>query len=273
MRVSLLLEEGLALCKEIGSQVGSALWSYLAGQVALHQENTTQARSFLEESVAIFKEMGDRRHTAQSISSLAGVEAVRSNYAAARALYEESVALCREVRYILGIASALEGLAGVVGAQGELPWAARLWGTAEALREAMRTPLPPVYRADYEHAVAAARAQLGEQAFAAAWAEGSTMTPEQALAARGPLTMPTPAPAGPSSVPPPPEAPAYTAGLTTREMEVLRLLALGLTSAQIAQRLVIGLVTVNSHVRSIYSKLGVTSRAAATRYALEHRLL
>ena len=61
--------------------------------------------------------------------------------------------------------------------------------------------------------------------------------------------------------------------LTPREAEVLRLLAQGLTSSQIAERLVIGLVTVNSHVRSVYSKLGVTSRAAATRYALEHHLL
>jgi DNA-binding NarL/FixJ family response regulator len=65
---------------------------------------------------------------------------------------------------------------------------------------------------------------------------------------------------------------AYS-GLTAREMDVLRLLAQGLTSAQIAEQLVIGLVTVNAHVRSIYSKLGVTSRAAATRYALEHHLL
>jgi predicted ATPase len=61
--------------------------------------------------------------------------------------------------------------------------------------------------------------------------------------------------------------------LTPRETDVLRLLAQGLTSSQIAERLVIGLVTVNSHVRSIYSKLGVTSRSAATRYALEHHLL
>jgi len=61
--------------------------------------------------------------------------------------------------------------------------------------------------------------------------------------------------------------------LTPREMDVLRLLVHGLTSAQIAERLVIGLVTVNSHVRSIYSKLGVTSRSAVTRYALEHHLL
>jgi len=54
---------------------------------------------------------------------------------------------------------------------------------------------------------------------------------------------------------------------------VLRLLAQGLTSAQMAERLVIGLVTVNSHVRSIYSKLGVTSCSAATRYAIEHKLV
>jgi len=56
-------------------------------------------------------------------------------------------------------------------------------------------------------------------------------------------------------------------------MDVLRLLAQGLTSTQMAERLVIGVVTVNFHVRSIYSKLGVTSRAAATRYAIEHHLV
>jgi DNA-binding NarL/FixJ family response regulator len=62
-------------------------------------------------------------------------------------------------------------------------------------------------------------------------------------------------------------------GLTAREMDVLRLLAQGLTSAEIAERLVIGVVTVNFHVRSIYSKLGVSSRSAATRYAVEHHLV
>jgi DNA-binding NarL/FixJ family response regulator len=63
------------------------------------------------------------------------------------------------------------------------------------------------------------------------------------------------------------------AGLTPREMDVLVLLAQGLTSAQIAHLLIIGVVTVNFHVRSIYSKLGVTSRSAATRYAMEHHLV
>jgi DNA-binding NarL/FixJ family response regulator len=56
-------------------------------------------------------------------------------------------------------------------------------------------------------------------------------------------------------------------------VEVLRLVAQGLTSAQIAEQLVIGLATVNFHVRSIYSKLGVSSRSAATRYAIERNLV
>src|SRR5260370_36224107 len=61
--------------------------------------------------------------------------------------------------------------------------------------------------------------------------------------------------------------------LTRREYEVLCLLTLGLTSVQIAERLVVSLSTVNTHVRSIYNKLEVTSRSAATRYAVEHHLV
>ncbi len=98
------------------------------------------------------------------------------------------------------------------------------------------------------------------------------MTPEQALTAQGPATLPEEIP----SVGQPTTArthPTYLAGLTAREAEVLRLLAQGLTDAQIAEMLVISPRTVNSHLTSIYSKLGVSSRAAATRYAMEHRLV
>jgi DNA-binding NarL/FixJ family response regulator len=60
--------------------------------------------------------------------------------------------------------------------------------------------------------------------------------------------------------------------LTAREVEVLRLVAQGLTDAQVAEHLVISPRTVNGHLRSIYSKIAVTSRSAATRYALHHQL-
>ncbi len=52
----------------------------------------------------------------------------------------------------------------------------------------------------------------------------------------------------------------------------MRLLARGRSNAQIAEVLIVSLLTVKAHLRSIYSKLGVTSRVAATRYALEHHL-
>ncbi len=86
--------------------------------------------------------------------------------------------------------------------------------------------------------------------------------------------MPSPRPV-PTTSPSPVAAFAHPfhAGLTPREMDVLCLLAQGLTSTQIAERLVIGVVTVNFHVRSVYSKLGVSSRSAATRYAIEHHLV
>ena len=69
-----------------------------------------------------------------------------------------------------------------------------------------------------------------------------------------------------------PGASSYPAGLSAREAEVLKLVAKGLTNAQIAQELFISPNTVNRHLNSIYRKLGVSSRAVATRFAIEHGL-
>jgi DNA-binding CsgD family transcriptional regulator len=86
----------------------------------------------------------------------------------------------------------------------------------------------------------------------------------------------------PSSVSPPPSLSpvplarsqiSSSAGLTVREREVLCLLTQGLTNPQIAKCLVISLPTVNTHVGSIYKKLNVSTRSAATRYAIERHLV
>jgi DNA-binding CsgD family transcriptional regulator len=69
----------------------------------------------------------------------------------------------------------------------------------------------------------------------------------------------------------PRDAPAF--GLTERELDVLRLAAEGLTDAAIGEQLFISHRTVSQHLRSIYGKLDVRSRAAATRFAIEHGLL
>jgi hypothetical protein len=75
----------------------------------------------------------------------------------------------------------LESLAGVISGQGEQERAAFLWGAAEALRETVGNPIPPLYLLEYQQAVAAAREQLGQGAFASAWTRGRAMTPEQVL--------------------------------------------------------------------------------------------
>jgi ATP/maltotriose-dependent transcriptional regulator MalT len=69
------------------------------------------------------------------------------------------------------------------------------------------------------------------------------------------------------------QAAAGAHGLTTRELEVLRLLAAGKTNRAIAGELVLAEKTVDRHVSNIYAKLGVSSRAAATAFAYQHRLL
>jgi DNA-binding NarL/FixJ family response regulator len=65
----------------------------------------------------------------------------------------------------------------------------------------------------------------------------------------------------------------YPAGLTAREVDVLRLVAVGHSDAEVAEQLVLSVRTVNAHVRSIYRKAGVRSRAAAGRFAEENGLL
>jgi len=274
--VDTLLQEGLALCRGLGDKEDIAGFLSLAGQVTLSQGDPATARSLLEESMMLLKEMGhlkggaDSLSVADSLCALGRVIATEGNHTAARALFEESLAFGATADK-LALAPSLEGLATVVAAQGEATWAARLWCAAAAQRDAYGTPLLPVFRTEYERAVTAASTQIGEKTFAAAWAEGRTMTLEHVLAAQGPVSMAAPLPA--DLVTAPAVAKASTYGLTPREFEVLRLVAQGLTDTQVAEKLVISPHTVNSHLKAIYGKLGVSSRSAATRYAIEHHLL
>ncbi len=177
------------------------------------------------------------------------------------------------------IAFHLEGLASTVAAQGQPEWATQLWGAAQRLRqttEMVMPPLlamPPLMRLTYEHLVTNLQAQLGEEAFTALWNQGRTMTLEQTLAAEGAATIPTPVPIEQPSTRPVKPSSTYPDGLTAREVEVLRLVAQGLKNEQVAQRLIISPRTVDTHLTSIYSKIGVSSRSAATRYAIEHHLV
>src|SRR5216683_875417 len=178
-----LMEEDLALFRELGDRDRVAWSLFTLGLLNNKQGEYARACALFEESLTLYREMEHREGMAEALSLLARLEATRDDHAFARVLYEESLAMAQEIGDKELIASGLEGLASVVAAQDEPSWAARLWGSAEVMREAIGAPLPPIERADYDHAVAAVRAHLGEEAFASAWAEGRTMTVEQVLAA------------------------------------------------------------------------------------------
>jgi len=268
------LHEAQALIKKVGSRHWMAEYCYNAALIAWSEGETDKAYRLAQESQAIFSEIDAKWHLARSIYALGRVEVQRGDLGAARYSFQESLALAEALGDTLLASLDLEGLAGVAAAsQGELRWAAQLWGAAESLREANAFPLLPVDRTGYEQAVHYARTQLGAPAFAAAWQEGRTMTPGQALAAQGRVISPPQTPAGSLTAAPSNASPASPAELTAREVEVLRLLAQGMTNPQIAKRLILSSHTVHAHVRSIYTKLDVNSRSSVTRYAIEQHLL
>jgi class 3 adenylate cyclase len=92
--------------------------------------------------------------------------------------------------------------------------------------------------------------------------------PRRLFAAADPAAAPPGGAARPTGA-----AGEYPARLTAREVDVLRLVAIGLSDAEVAEQLVVSVRTVNAHLRSIYRKVGVHSRAAAGRFAEENDLL
>jgi DNA-binding NarL/FixJ family response regulator len=195
------------------------------------------------------------------------------NYYQAVAHLEESLVLMRETGDRRGIASVLDGFAKLAAELRQSKPAERLFEVAARLREASDMSIADGKLTNYEYLVAAIRTQLKEQAFGSFGTEGQVMETEQvtttvevAKGAKYDTTMPPPATlkVRPST---------YPAGLTAREVEVLRLVAQGLTDNQVAEMLIISPRTVNWHLSSIYSKLQVSSRSAATRFAIEQKLI
>jgi predicted ATPase/DNA-binding CsgD family transcriptional regulator len=264
--VDALLEEGLALSRTLGDKDGLAYASALRGQIAFRQGDLASASSLLEESVQLYREEGSRHGTAEALAQLARVVAAQGDSAAALALYEEGLAIARDLNNVWLIAPCLEGLARLAAGQSAFARAARLWGEAEALRQSADIPIPPIERADYEQAVAAARAHLGEAAFTEAWNEGRRLVPGPELAAQ-PEPPDSPAPVTTTAPPS-----SYPAGLTAREVQVLRQVARGLTNSEIAQALGLSEKTVAHHLTHIFNKTASENRAAAVAFAFRHHL-
>ncbi|BBL80218.1 LuxR family transcriptional regulator [Rubrobacter xylanophilus] len=240
-------------------EVNARLHVFL-GMVALDRGDLEEAMSLFERSLALSREIGDSLGVSLSENFL-GVTAFRmGDYEQAAARFGEMTRRLAKVRDKMGLVYSLLGLAGIAAARGRPARAARLWGASEALREETGLRLAFFLRChyDYERLVAGARSRLGEIAWSATWAEGRAMSLEEVIEYALKEERP---------------GEDRFAGLTRREVEVLGLVARGLTNEQIAGELFISPRTVNGHLNSVYRKLGTSSRAAAARFAAEHGLL
>jgi DNA-binding CsgD family transcriptional regulator len=143
---------------------------------------------------------------------------------------------------------ALECLADLAATGAKYDDAARLFGAAESARLATGMVRYKVYDAWYESSVAGLRAASGQQGFDAAWAEGAALSTEEAIAyaqrGRGERKRPA----------------SGWAALTPAELDVVSLVAEGLTNKDVAARLFVSPRTVQAHLAHVFTKLGVGTR-------------
>jgi predicted ATPase/DNA-binding SARP family transcriptional activator/DNA-binding CsgD family transcriptional regulator len=302
-----LSEEGLALAREEGDKAGTARLLINLGAAVLLQGEPERAAAFFKESLPLLRKVEDRRDLTRSLLGLGLVALIRQDYGRAQALEEEGLALsrgsgdiynsalllshlglvallqeqydraealCKESlglsrRLRMGhlITVSLNVLAASAASRGHPLRSARLWASAEALREEMGTPLSTPELHYYSPRIAAARAQIEHAAWEAASHGGRAMSVEEAIeyALSDEEVVPPMA-----AVPDQPSA-STQAALTHREEEVASLVARGLTNRHIATELSISEHTVANHVAKILRKLGLDSRSQLTAWVVEQQ--
>jgi tetratricopeptide (TPR) repeat protein len=153
--------------------LASTLVCHFRGLLAYYQGDAEEAVELLEKSLALERKGTYKPDVAWKLIALARVMRIRDDIVQATELVLEGLDLFSKYGRKLGVAIALEELAAVKAVQGDSAQAVMLLSTAHALREGMGAPLPPVDRAAHDSVVAACRAQLGETAFAEAWAHAA----------------------------------------------------------------------------------------------------
>jgi non-specific serine/threonine protein kinase len=269
-------ENSLSLRVELGEKRWIARALANLGDLAQYTGDYERSVGLHERSLDLVLHSGDHWTTAYIMACLAQVLIGRAEHERAAQLVAESMKLSEEMGSSHGVGDCLALYGAIAYAQEQYERAVRLFAAAQALCDAVGVRMEPPVHAEsdrYLVIIEDLRARLGEVLFAAAWTHGGKLTPEQAVAwqerpsilKRVRVAM---QPAEVATVYPYP----YPAGLTPREVEVLRLVAAGLSNAAVAEHLVISPETVHVHLRSIYSKIGVNSRTAAARFASEHKL-
>lgn len=281
-------ERAVAVFTDLNESLHLIYAKGLLAHVHLWQDRVERAVELLHEMLPLATAWNDQRAMARVLKMCAEAAAIQKRYDDAVRFYRGALELLWERGDMWHAVHAIHGASAVVAELGRTDLGARLLGAADRDEHWYARPRTVAHLRLLERV----RTTLTSTAFDAAYAEGGTMSLADAyrelmetlvaLEASGPLTGAIRDAGAARSVAASDTSAAKTAsvstganppdGLTTREAEILAAIAGGHTDAQIAARLFISPRTVNAHVRSIYGKIGVSNRSAATRYALKHGL-
>jgi predicted ATPase/DNA-binding CsgD family transcriptional regulator len=252
-----LFEDSLERFRRLGDPHGIA-GSLYGLAVARPAGALATAKAQAEESLDILRRLGDRRTFGKVLWEVAEINADLGDAETAAGQFEEALTLFVEFGDRWFSVLVLESAAFLAAATGDREHAVRLLGSADTVLLTIDVPLLTRLRARHDGVVAETRTALGRERFEAAWAEGTRLPLRATIELVGAVRRPVDG-----------DAPE---GLTARELEVLALVAEGRTDAEVAEQLVLSLRTVHAHLRSVYRKLDVHTRSAATRYAIQHGL-
>ena len=177
---SRLFDEAAATFLHIGDRWSAALTLDNHAQAAARAGDFAGARELHERSLAISKELGDERGVARTLMHVGDTAALEADRERATSLYRECLALRRNLNDYPGIATATERLAWII-ADDSPDKAALLLGSAQALRERIKTPLAARDRDEYERSVKAIQERLGPVAFDAARRSGRALDTKAAV--------------------------------------------------------------------------------------------
>lgn len=246
-------QEALILLQEVDDQPGLGLVYNSIGERARLSGDLARAKRAYEQSLAIAERTGDARRQYYVLYNLAFVAQREGHHHEAMRAIRRSLALCQDLGVPTDVIQELLALAGSLGALGDPVRAAQIFGAAYAFLQHSGVLIDPSDLPEHERNVAFVRAQLGEVAFEAAWAEGQAMTFDQAVAYAQTVFDPSQ---------PDQDIHSFSAGdLTRREREVALCIADGKSNRMIAEELVITERTVEGHVSNILAKRGFRSRA------------
>ncbi len=175
------VEESLALFRELNHQPGIAQALNILGEIARFSGDDGRARRLYEECLAVSQQTGERRRICFIYHNLTFLALHAGEVERARSLARQALDLARAMNNQLEMAKALATFAGTIGALGQPEQAARLFGASESALERMGAFHQPNDKREIDALIAAARAQLDEVTFQAAWAEGRDLTLEQAV--------------------------------------------------------------------------------------------